>query len=323
MRSTAARFGLSLGFSTLTHDVFISYSREDRLAADAACANLEAAGIRCWIAPRDISPGSEWGEAIVDAIDHSPVMVLIFSSNSNESPQIRREVERAVSKSVTIVPVRIEQVEPTRSLAYFMAGVHWLDALTPPLEQHLQRLAVSIKAFLAAVPANAPSETEQIPPTSRRATIRSHHRGKAKARIGIGGPRQEALGRKATMIGIAIAAAVFAAVLGLTWPAFSGRRPARRPRRPTAPTPPAPGDRAPTWSSRVCSETQSPARASETEPTAAAEMVVVPNSGLCRRGRTRATEADTAEESTAEPVTVKAAFAAASTMSVAVKKLRY
>jgi hypothetical protein len=142
----------------LAHDAFISYSRQDKLAADAACAALETAGIRCWIAPRDISPGAEWGAAIVEAIDHSAVMVLIFSSNANESRQIRREVEHAVSKGVTIVPVRIDQAEPTRSLAYFMAGVHWLDALTPPFEHHLQGLAISINAFLRAAPANPPGE---------------------------------------------------------------------------------------------------------------------------------------------------------------------
>ena len=148
----------------MAHDAFISYSREDKLMADAACGALETAGIRCWIAPRDISPGSEWGAAIVDAIDHSAVMVLIFSSNANESRQIRREVEHPVSKGVTIVPVRIDQAEPTRSLAYFMAGVHWLDAFTSPLENHLQGLAVSIKALLRAAPANPPSEPGQTEP---------------------------------------------------------------------------------------------------------------------------------------------------------------
>jgi hypothetical protein len=134
----------------MAHDAFISYSHEDKLAADAACATLEAAGIRCWMAPRDISPGAEWGEAIAEAIDHSSVMVLIFSSNSNESRQIRREVERAVHAGVAIVPVRIAAAEPKRSLAYFMAGVHWLDAIDPPLEQHLQGLSTSIKARLQA-----------------------------------------------------------------------------------------------------------------------------------------------------------------------------
>jgi TPR repeat protein len=146
----------------LAHDAFISYSSEDKAAADAACATLETAGIRCWIAPRDISPGAEWGAAIVDAIDHSAVMVLIFSTNANESRQIRREVEHAVSMGVTVVPVRIDQAEPMRSLAYFMAGVHWLDALTPPLENHLQGLAVSIKAFLSAAPANPSTKLGQV-----------------------------------------------------------------------------------------------------------------------------------------------------------------
>src|SRR5262249_9624426 len=143
---------------------FISYSREDKLVADAACAALETSGIRCWIAPRDISPGSEWGAAIVDAIDHSAVMVLIFSSNANESRQIRREVEHAVSKGVTIVPVRIDQAEPTRSLAYFMAGVHWLDALTAPLEDHLHGLAISTKALLRAASTKPPGESRQTQP---------------------------------------------------------------------------------------------------------------------------------------------------------------
>jgi TPR repeat protein len=148
----------------LTHDAFISYPREDKAAADAACATLETAGIRCWIAPRDILPGAEWGATIVDAIDHSAVMVLIFSTNANDSPQIRREVEHAVDKGVMIVPVRIDRAEPMRSLAYFMAGVHWLDALTPPLEHHLQALAISIKAFLSAASANPSRELGQIQP---------------------------------------------------------------------------------------------------------------------------------------------------------------
>ena len=101
-------------------DAFISYSHVDKRLADASCAVLEAAGIRCWIAPRDIGPGQEWAEAIIAAIDRCSVMVLIFSRDANESSQIRREIERAVHNSVPIVPVRIEDAEPTGSLAYFL-----------------------------------------------------------------------------------------------------------------------------------------------------------------------------------------------------------
>jgi len=136
--------------SRMAHDVYISYSHVDKVAADAACATLERAGIRCWIAPRDITPGDEWSAAIIKAIDHCRAMVLIFSQHANNSRQIRREVERAITVGVPLVPVRIEDVVPTESLAYFMSTVHWLDAMTPPFENHLVKLADSLKGLLQA-----------------------------------------------------------------------------------------------------------------------------------------------------------------------------
>jgi TIR domain-containing protein/YARHG domain-containing protein len=132
----------------MAFDVFISYSSLDKPTADAACAMLESLGIRCWIAPRDIMPGSEYGAAIVEAIHQSRVLVLVFSSHANQSPQIGREVERAVSRGIPIVPLRIENITPTQSLEYFIGTVHWLDALTPPVEQHLHRLGEAVRALL-------------------------------------------------------------------------------------------------------------------------------------------------------------------------------
>jgi tetratricopeptide (TPR) repeat protein len=133
----------------MAHDVFISYSAKDKATADAVCATLEGKGIRCWIAPRDILPGIDWGEAIIEAINASRVMILVFSSNANDSNQIKREVERAVSKGLPIIPLRIENVAPVRSLEYFIGPVHWLDALTPPLETHLQNLGETVRLLLA------------------------------------------------------------------------------------------------------------------------------------------------------------------------------
>jgi len=136
----------------MAHDVFISYSNKDKTTADAICAALEVNGIRCWIAPRDILPGSDWGEAIIDAIHACRAMLLIFSSNSNTSPQIKREVERAVNAGIPVVPVRIEDVLPSKTLEYFISTQHWLDALTPPMEQHLQYLVTTMRAMLVQKP---------------------------------------------------------------------------------------------------------------------------------------------------------------------------
>jgi hypothetical protein len=152
----------------MPHDVFISYSSLDKTAADAACAALEAAGIRCWIAPRDVTPGAEWGEAIIVAINECRVMILVFSANANNSPQIRREVERAVSKGLPIIPLRIQDIAPARSLEYFIGDVHWLDALTPPLEARLRRLAESVRALLQvdATPRHSGASSTNVAPPS-------------------------------------------------------------------------------------------------------------------------------------------------------------
>ena len=113
---------------------------------------LEAAGIRCWIAPRDIVPGTSYGEAIIEAIHGLKVMVLVFSSHANLSAHIPKEVERAVNSGVSIIPFRIEDVAPGKSLDYFIGSVHWLDAMTPPLEKHLDALAVTVRKLLPARP---------------------------------------------------------------------------------------------------------------------------------------------------------------------------
>jgi hypothetical protein len=147
----------------MAHDVFISYSSKDKTAADATCAVLESRGIRCWMAPRDIVPGSDWGESIIDAIHGSRAFVLVFSANANESVQIKREVERAINKGIPIIPLRIANVVPVKSLEYFLSTPHWLDAFSPPLERHLNYLADVIQSVLEGKPAPQPKKEEEPP----------------------------------------------------------------------------------------------------------------------------------------------------------------
>lgn len=140
----------------MAHDVFICYSSRDKAVADAVCATLEGRKIRCWIAPRDVLPGVPYAEALIDAITQSQILVLVFSANANNSPQVMHEVERAVSKGIPILPLRIENVLPSKSMEYFISTTHWLDALTPPLEMHLRRLADTIEKLLASEAAVEP-----------------------------------------------------------------------------------------------------------------------------------------------------------------------
>jgi hypothetical protein len=130
--------------------VFISYSQPDRDCAFELVARLEAQGINCWIAPRDIAPSADWAAEIMDAISAASTMILVFSASSSVSPQVRREVERAVHKQLSILPFRIENVLPSKSLEYFLSAQHWMDAFPPPREPHYARLCTYLKANLAA-----------------------------------------------------------------------------------------------------------------------------------------------------------------------------
>ena len=201
----------------MSFDVFVSHSSKDKLVADAVCARLESAGIRCWIAPRDIVPGTSYGEAIISAIRSAKVMVLVLSSNANSSGHIPKEVERAVSNGVAILPFRIEDVMPDKSLDYFIGSVHWLDAMTPPLEKHLDDLAETVRKLIQpiAFPATAAPQPAPANPPVVRTTV--------PAVVGAANPP------KTIWIGAASLLLAAAIVLGVIL------------LRPKPPAPPAPG----------------------------------------------------------------------------------
>jgi hypothetical protein len=137
--------------------VFVSYSQPDRAPALGLVTHLEAHAIDCWVAPRDVEPGSDWAAQIIEAIAAARVMVLVFSASANASPQVRREVERAVHRRVAVLPFRVEDVLPSSSLEYFLSSQHWLDAFPPPLEPHYARLGAYLKSLLAAGTGAAPA----------------------------------------------------------------------------------------------------------------------------------------------------------------------
>jgi len=157
----------------MAHDVFVSYSNKDKPVADAVVASLESKGIRCWFAPRDVTPGTSWGQAIVRAIEASRIMVIILSTNSNQSRQVVREVERAVAVDVIIIPFRIENITPTGAMSYFLSSEHWLDALTPPLEKHIEKLGSTIQLFLSGDIDAIITEPRKVPVTRSSELVQS------------------------------------------------------------------------------------------------------------------------------------------------------
>ncbi|HEV2364202.1 MAG TPA: toll/interleukin-1 receptor domain-containing protein [Caulobacteraceae bacterium] len=133
----------------MAHDVFISYSSADKATADRLCHALEAKGLRCWIAPRDVAAGADWQEAIMTALAAAPAMVLVFTDHANGSAHVRREVSAALEAGAIVVPFRTEEAVPKGALKYNLINLHWLDATSPPLEAHIDALVRTLRRLEA------------------------------------------------------------------------------------------------------------------------------------------------------------------------------
>jgi Tol biopolymer transport system component len=132
----------------MPRDVFVSHASEDHALAEQVCELLEQRGLKCWIAPRDVGAGSEWDEAILDAIERCRAYLLILSAHANRSSFVKNELNRAFSVKKPIVTFRIEDVLPGRSLELYLARHHWTDAFPPPLEPRVDQLASSLTRLL-------------------------------------------------------------------------------------------------------------------------------------------------------------------------------
>lgn len=153
----------------MAHEIFISYAAEDKPTADAVCAAIEGHGIKCWYAPRDVEYGKDFEESIVDAIVASRLMILILTSHANNSAHVKREIQNACMEEVAVpvLPFRTEDIPLNKSLRYYIGSVHWLDALTPPLEPHLQRLVEHVKARAGKSPTESNPQPEPESETDR------------------------------------------------------------------------------------------------------------------------------------------------------------
>jgi len=117
---------------------------------------LERRGTRCWIAPRDVRPGEPFDDEIADAIDACRGMVLIFSDLCNDSEYIRREVTVAGESHKSVIPFRIEDVQPRRGLRVRLSDLHWIDGFVSrerAIDELIKKFPPSAKGSSGDAPA--------------------------------------------------------------------------------------------------------------------------------------------------------------------------
>jgi hypothetical protein len=160
--------------------VFLSYSTADRSLAEDLSRRLESKGVRVWIAPRDIPPGSDYSEAIEEAIESSGAVVALISDGANASRHVRAEIEIAFSRGKPLFPVRFRDIQPAKGLSLFLSLGHWTDLFGREETTSLDRLAVELAgrsepprpmAAPAPAPAPAPIRPPAAPPPRQRPAI--------------------------------------------------------------------------------------------------------------------------------------------------------
>jgi hypothetical protein len=147
--------------------VFISFVEEDVAVAQRVYAKLSSEGIRCWMVPNDMAPGQNWADAIVEALDASVAMVLLFSRATAASEHVKSELGLARERNLKIHQLRLEDVKPTKAFAYYLSAVQWINAFPGPIEKYLQPVVKELKLQFDA----SNMIVESIAPRVSRASV--------------------------------------------------------------------------------------------------------------------------------------------------------
>jgi TolB-like protein/tetratricopeptide (TPR) repeat protein len=184
--------------------VFISYASRDSVLAQKVCSTLEAAGFPCWIAPRDVVPGTLYADGIVGAIDESPILVLILSKEAVASAHVGRELERATSKRHPIIALRTDTEPLTRAFEYFLNQSQWIEVGTAANDAAIEKLVEAVGQHLS--PGSASASTQAFPAPVRKAAMSRRVWGIATAFVVLALVAVYLLGHKVSLHGQGAAA---------------------------------------------------------------------------------------------------------------------
>src|SRR5436190_18782794 len=154
----------------MTANIFISFASKDVKMAMTLCTALENRGYKCWISARDIQPGENFQVAIVQAIRHAKIMLLVFTGNSNNSEEMTKELALASQQKMIVIPLRVEDVTPSDAFTYEFATRQWIDVFAD-WESSIDQLCRRItRALEGPAPSEAPTpavHVDEAPPAPK------------------------------------------------------------------------------------------------------------------------------------------------------------
>ena len=141
-----------------TPDVFVSYASQDAALANDIVATLERNGLRCWIAPRDVTPGGHYADAIMTAISGAKALVLLLSDSALASKHVGKEIERASSKGRAIIALRTTVTPLTPAFEYFLSESQWIDVGSGGIDAAAAKLIEAIRSHLTPGTSSVPAK---------------------------------------------------------------------------------------------------------------------------------------------------------------------
>lgn len=121
----------------MSYEVVISYAREDRELALKLCSQMIAEGVETLTAPRVSNLDEGFAVEIAAMLSAAKTLIVMMSEHANTSGQVLREVELATQNNMEILPVRLDDVKPTGSMAYFLSEKRWFNmqpGVSEPIE---------------------------------------------------------------------------------------------------------------------------------------------------------------------------------------------
>jgi TolB-like protein/Flp pilus assembly protein TadD len=149
-------------------DVFVSYASQDAAVANSIVESLEQHGLQCWIAPRDVVPGTLYADGIVGAIDESRILVLILSKDAVASAHVGKELERATSKRHPIVGLRLDTAPLTRAFEYFLNESQWIEVGAGNTDAAIEKLVAAVGQHLAPGATTSPTKPQKTSAVHRK-----------------------------------------------------------------------------------------------------------------------------------------------------------
>ncbi|NCD18384.1 MAG: toll/interleukin-1 receptor domain-containing protein [Actinobacteria bacterium] len=145
----------------MTQVVFISHSSMDAETARELADALRSRGMDPWLASERVTPGGYYASEITRAIAQADAVVVLLSRASITSPQVKREVDSAVSADRPLIPLDLHGIRTLSELPdewqYLLRLTQWhRHTHASDTAHHLERILLGEASSGPTVRASAP-----------------------------------------------------------------------------------------------------------------------------------------------------------------------